>query len=472
MRFTLEPFGEIDIIRSSEGVMHLGHSLNGHRRVLPLNSQEAENYINLVFVEKNIVPTKGEINKTITMLKALSLKVKDTEAINYRYAHLDDNIYINLGDGNHAIRIPKKGEIKPVKNPKAIFTSLEHFEDLNYDRTAKPDFDLLWKYAPPLDEGDKLLLTTLKVSSCFPHYDHPIGLLIGPSGSGKTTLADIFTQILDPSSLGVSAPIASVEDIRLNLANRYVTAFDNNSGIFSRKVQDLLCLTSTGGKISCRELYTNNRALATNLRRIVIITALHSPFSQDDVLNRLLHFKLKPLSNADYAKVGGKIEFNNNFKSDLPNILNGFYLILQQVFAQLDKMKFPAELPRMIDFARIGITLEKVLKLEKGAFLNAYERNLNFGLSAILEDSTLAQAMILLAKTLREAQTYTRMELIEELEKLSHSPGAIPKESRAFKIELDRVEIALFKLHGIEIKHLTKSKKGERVMVTPSRKKS
>ena len=150
MRFTLEPFGEIDIIRSSEGVMHLGHSLNGHRRVLPLNSQEAENYINLVFVEKNIAPTKGEINKTITMLKALSLKVKDTEAINYRYAHLDDNIYINLGDGNHAIKIPKKGEIKPVKNPKAIFTSLEHFEDLNYDRTAKPDFDRLWKYTPPI----------------------------------------------------------------------------------------------------------------------------------------------------------------------------------------------------------------------------------------------------------------------------------------------------------------------------------
>ncbi|TXI36776.1 MAG: hypothetical protein E6Q59_08810 [Nitrosomonas sp.] len=97
---------------------------------------------------------------------------------------------------------------------------------------------------------------------------------------------------------------------------------------------------------------------------------------------------------------------------------------------------------------------------------------MNLGLSAILEDSILAQAMIFLAKTLREAQTYTRMELIEALVNLSHSPSAIPKESRALKIELDRVENALFKLHGIEIKHLTKSNKGERVMVTPSRKKS
>ncbi|SDX63255.1 hypothetical protein [Nitrosomonas oligotropha] len=279
-------------------------------------------------------------------------------------------------------------------------------------------------------------------------------------------------EILDPTSFGVAAPLTSIEDIKLAAFHRHVPAFDNNGDVFKPNIQNLLCQSSTGGKAIARKFFTNTDAVVVDLHKPTIINSLQSPFSQHDLLSRVVHLQLKPLTTAEYAKTGGKINLKSQFKTDFPEILKGFYGILQKVFVLIDKIENPVTLFRMGDFTKVGIALEQVLQLKEGSFIEAYENNLRRGSASIIEDSDLAQAVISLARKLREAEKYLLTDFIAVLKKYSNSPHSIPANSKAFKAELGRVEKALFELHGIKIKHLGKTSAGVQVMITPSRKKS
>jgi len=233
-------------------------------------------------------------------------------------------------------------------------------------------------------------------------------------------------------------------------------------------VQNILCQTCTGGNSIERLYFTNNQTLIVNLKGPLIINGLQSPLTQDDVINRAINLRLLQLTPEDYAKTGGKNNWQAQFEADLPEMIGGFHDLLQRVLVLRDAVELPAQLPRMGDFVRVGIALEHVLGYEKDSFLKAYEKNLKYGSASIIEDSDLAQAVISLARKLREAKTYLLTDFITALKGYSTSPQSIPGNSRTFKTELSRVEKALFELHGIKIVHLGRTNAGVRVRITPS----
>jgi hypothetical protein len=182
--------------------------------------------------------------------------------------------------------------------------------------------------------------------------------------------------------------------------------------------------------------------------------------------------RLPQLTPEDYAKTGGKNNWQAQFEADLPEMIGGFHDLLQRVLVLRDEVKIPSELPRMGDFAKVGIALEQILGIEEGSFLKAYENNQKHGLAAIIEDSDLAQAVISMARKLREAEKYLLTEFITVLKGYSNSPHSIPGNPKAFNTELGRVEKALFEVYGIKIEHLKKSNAGVRLMIIPPSKKS
>ena len=60
---------------------------------------------------------------------------------------------------------------------------------------------------------------------------------------------------------------------------------------------------------------------------------------------------------------------------------------------ELPKIEFDT-LPRMADFARLGVAIERVLEWPEGSFLEAYQVNRDAGLSAMLETNPLAAPII------------------------------------------------------------------------------
>ncbi|MDP3281447.1 MAG: hypothetical protein Q8M57_10450 [Nitrosomonas sp.] len=368
-------------------------------------------------IEKKEKPSKTRITGIIDELKALAIQVEDKEDVNTRYTMRNDCLYIYRGSGNRQIKITKdkKNGIKCLKGSRIKFRSSKYISELDYQPEANADFSLFWKYVPVSNKNSQLLLTAFMLNACFPDHEYPILLIEGPPGSGKTTTTECILELIDPTSFGVAAPLTSPEDIKLAAFHRHVPAFDNNNGILKPNLQNLLCQSSTGGKLTGRKFFTNTDAVVVDLRKPIIFNGLQSPFSQHDLLSRVIHLRLKPLTTADYAKTGGKTNLKSQFKADLPKILKGFYVILQKVFVLIDKIKDPEKLFRMGDFTKVGIALEQVLGYEKGSFLKAYENNQKHGLAAIIEDSDLAQAVISMARKLREAKTYLLTEFIKAL---------------------------------------------------------
>lgn len=474
MQFQSELFGKFEIIKDKNGNKYFVDVLNDVQRVALIPSEELCDFIMQKFIEKKEKASKTRITGIIDELRALAIQVEDKEDVNTRYTMRNDCLYINRGSGNRQIKITKdkKNGIQCVKGRRIKFRGSKYISELDYQPEAKADFSLFWKYVPVSNKNNQLLLTACMVNACFPDHEYPILHIEGPPGSGKTTTTECILEIIDPTSFGVAAPLTSTEEIKLAAFHRHVPAFDNNGGILKPNLQNLLCQSSTGGKAIARKFFTNTDAVVVDLRKPIIFNSLQSPFSQHDLLSRVIHLRLKSLTNADYAKTGGKTNLKSQFKADLPKILKGFYVILQKVFVLIDKIENPEMLFRMGDFTKVGIALEQVLGYEEGSFIEAYKNNLKQGSAAIIEESDLAQAVISQARKLREAKTYLLTDFIADLKKYSNSPNSIPGNPKAFKTQLCRVEKALFEVHGIKIKHLIKSNKGARLTIIPPSKKS
>jgi len=474
MEFELKPIGKLNIFKDENSNSYFNKVINTTSQVVQIPSEELFHTIASILNEKKQKPTKTLVNGLIEELKMHAMNVKDIEKISFRYVIYKGNLYIYKGENDLLIKISKKG-VKYVRNPEIKIVHSKHRGAIACQKEITANFglflELFWKYVPIRNKQDQLLLLAYMIIACIPDSNYPILLITGRSGSAKSSTTRVIKSVIDPSSFELSAPLTSITDIKLAAAHNHLLAFDNNGDIFSSELQNLLCQLSTGAKIFDRKFYTNGEVIINKINRPVIFNGLQSPFSQDDVISRVLHIRLRPLTSVDYARTGGESNWKNQFEADLPIITSGFHDLLQRVFPTRDQIEMPNELPRLGDFAKIGIALEQVLKLEKGSFLKAYESNLNYGSSLILEDSDLGQAVISLANNLDDAAIYTRNELIQELKKYSHFSNAIPANSRTFKTELDRIEKALFQTMGIRIRHINRTRDGAKVEVIPPTKK-
>ena len=470
-----ELIGDYEPIIDKVGNRYTELNVNGVPLMVLNGSKELYELICLKIIEKGLKPNKKTINQIIEDLETESILSAKTMEVHKRYALVNGALYINTGIDDYRIKISKEG-IKRVKSKSVKFVFSKHRGKLAYNREIKRSFKrfikLLRKYVPVKNEEDLLLLLAYILDSCFSDTDYQILVITGGSGSGKTFLTFIIRCLIDPSTFGIGSLLRSEKDILLQASHNHLLTFDNNGNHFKGDVENLLCQTCTGGNVIERLFFTNNQTLIVDLKSPSIINGLQSPLTQDDAMNRAINIRLPQLTPEDYAKTGGKNNWQAQFEADLPEMIGGLHDLLQRVLALRDEVELPAELPRMGDFVRTGIALEQVLGLEEGSFLKAYENNLKLGLAAIIEDSDLAQAVISQARKLRDTKTYLLTNFIKELKGYSNSPHSIPGNSRTFRTELDRVKKALFELHGIKIKYLKKSRDGVRVMIIPPSKKS
>ncbi|MDO9183441.1 MAG: hypothetical protein Q7U04_13585 [Bacteriovorax sp.] len=201
---------------------------------------------------------------------------------------------------------------------------------------------------------------------------YAILILEGGQGQGKSTASKYIKNLIDPTQPPLSSPPRNMEQISVIASSGYLVAIDNISGINS-ELADAFCRISTGGGVHFRVLYTNNREVVYNLQRPVLINGIDEPTNRADFLDRAIVLELQLIP---YEMRESEMSLQEKFQTDLPYLIGGIYSLLADVLERLPKISHH-NLPRMTDYARIGIAVEQILGMEKGSFLKIYNQNIH-----------------------------------------------------------------------------------------------
>lgn len=159
------------------------------------------------------------------------------------------------------------------------------------------DFGPLWELIP-VAEADRPVVLALLITVWMQGATQPVVLLIGPQDAGKTTSGRFLLSLVDPMSGQRGGKLPEKEDEwKSRVANARVILVDNHSTM-TAKVSDMLCLVSTGGEMTTRELYSNDGAHTTELLVPVWLTSIDTGILRGDLASRVVRVELEGLTEA------------------------------------------------------------------------------------------------------------------------------------------------------------------------------
>ena len=216
-----------------------------------------------------------------------------------------------------------------------------------------------------------------------------------------------------------------------------------------QNVSDMLCRLSTGGGLRTRKLYTDADEIILDVTRPVILTGIKGVGSEQDLIDRSIQANLPPIP-PDRRQT--EAEFKKSFEKARPRIFGGLVQILSSVLGGLPSVH-AWELPRMADFAKIGIAVEKDLEWPVGSFLSAYSMNHIDSISATLEETPETEAVIELAQKKGEWQGTASM-LVNELRRYRihcTTKGSNPRSAAKSLSSRLRSQVPILETMGVRI---------------------
>lgn len=211
----------------------------------------------------------------------------------------------------------------------------------------------------------------------------------GGQGVGKSVAARVTIRLVDPSRVGLQVMPQSVVDLAIAGQGALVLAFDNVRS-FSTSMSDYLCVASTGGDVSKRQLYSDADQHVLRLHFAVILNGIPSFVEQPDLAQRCLTLRLQPMPE---TKRRSEAAMWADFERDLPVIQRGLFELIAQILLKLPEAKV-TDPARMIDFSRWLAALELVHGLPHGPYQQQYVDALNEGQHDSLQENVLAAALL------------------------------------------------------------------------------
>jgi hypothetical protein len=191
--------------------------------------------------------------------------------------------------------------------------------------------------------------------------------------------------------------------------NSWLVCFDNLDHVPSW-LANALCRLATGGGFATRRQYTDDAEILFEAMRPTLLTGIEELTTRGDLLDRAILLHL-PAIRAGRRRA--EAEFWEDFGKAYPGLLAALLDLLVRALALLPTMSV-RELPRMADFARFGIAVEKAAGWPPGAFLKAYRANRETACDLTLE-ATLVAAPLRDFVMSQDAWTGTATELLDIL---------------------------------------------------------
>jgi hypothetical protein len=256
-------------------------------------------------------------------------------------------------------------------------------------------------------EADRPLVLGWLLSTLTPDGSKPILVFSGEKGSGKSSAATLLKRLTDPTKVSKASGVGDARTVASAAVGRWVLSYDNLTHL-SPEQQDLLCCVSTGAGYSHRTLYSDLDETFLEFRRPQLLTGIDLVPTRSDLLDRCLIVRLERISEEDRLT---EEELETLTLSLLPGIYGALLDLLVTALQNLPTTK-PARLPRMADFARLGLAA----KIPN--FMETYASNIEVGSQAAVEASPLAAGILSLLDAHNGYWQGTSTELIQRLQEL------------------------------------------------------
>jgi len=213
------------------------------------------------------------------------------------------------------------------------------------------------------DRHWRLLLVVL-VAALFPEIPHPILVIVGEHGTAKSSLLKMITRLVDPSRTPLRSEPTDIKQWVLLADHAWMICLDNLSHI-PGWLSDALCRASTGDAFITRTLYSNDGDFILEFRRSIATTSIEIVAARADLLDRSVIIGLETIPKERRRRE--KTVFDA-FDQERPALVGALLDLASGVLRELPHVE-EVNLPRMADFATIGLALERVLGWPAGTFL-------------------------------------------------------------------------------------------------------
>lgn len=336
---------------------------------------------------------KADLIEINDALDAFTERYGESAEVWLRVAPLGNGVEIDVGDDQHTrIRITAGQTEVVTAGSDTIFYRTRSTKAMAMPATDG-DWRLLEKYLNVSPSDAVLLIAWLTYTLAHPKVassKYPILVLAGNEGSGKSTLCkNIIIRIIDPSELGVQVFPHNAKDLAIAGQNAHVVCFDNVRS-FRASMADMLCIASTGGSLTTRQLYTDAEQQAICLHVAVVLNGIHSFICTPDLSQRCLPIQLIAMD-----KAGRKSEQDiaRDLEAELPVIMRGLFDLIASIFHHLPSTEITNP-ERMIDFVRWLGAMELATSVPSGVYQGLYSEALSQGQLDTLMDNPLAAAII------------------------------------------------------------------------------
>ncbi len=387
------------------------------------------------FLETGRVPNKQAVENATSLLEGKARWEGPEYRLSVRVAEDDGGLWYDLADSEwRGIRVTAEGW-RIVKSPPPIFRRYLPFAS-QVEPVSGGSLESLRGFLNLRDEDAWYKLVVWLVASLFPSIAHPVLVVYGEQGSAKSTLCRILALLVHPSKTPLRSPPRDKTEWVQIADHSWLVTLDNISNI-QQWLSDALCRAVTGDADSKRMLYTDADDYIFEFRRVISVTGIEVVAQRSDLLDRSLLMPLEPIESHERKS---ETEILKRFEVERPRIFGALLDLAVKVFQVLPEVQLD-RLPRMADFAKIGVAVEIVSGWPVGAFMAAYDREITKQHEEALCGSMVGEAVLAFMDQ-TESWEGTASDLLYQLDSYggtSHKPPGYPKTPQSLSGALRRI---------------------------------
>ena len=384
---------EAELFHTPGGEGYASVPVRGHTENWPVRSKEFRLWLAHRFFQKQRrAPSTSLLLETLHQTEARAQFGAPEEEVFLRVSANGRRLSIDLCDGEWRALEVSAGGYRVVERPAVKFRRAPGMLAFPSPQTEGSLEDLrpfLNLCSSPGAEDDWYLLLAWLSASLRPRGPYPLLILSGEPGTAKSTTARVLRKLIDPNSVPLRRPPRDERDLMISANNSRLVCLDNLSRINPR-LSDSLCCLSTGGGFATRRLFSDAQEALFVAQRPVLLTGIDDLAERGDLLDRSLILTLPPVperSRIAEAKLWG--DFEKGYSKLFGSVLD----LLSASMRKLPRVKLRKS-PRMADFARWGVAVERALGWPKGSFLSAYQRNLELANDQAIHSQSVGPAIL------------------------------------------------------------------------------
>jgi hypothetical protein len=389
--------------------------INGHMEVWPVESSKFRKLLARTFYKHTgRAINRNAIADAITTLAGRACHDSPEESVFLRVAPQSENILIDLCDAEwRVVEVTPNGWQVIEKSPVAFVRtgSMQSLPEPMRGGSINGLWDLL-----NVTEAQRPLVAGALLNAFHPHGPYFVLNFVGEQGTAKSCAARISRQLVDPNENPLRSPPKEERDLLAQAASNRCVALDNLSSL-PPWLSDALCRLATGGGHSARTLYTDLEEISLAVKRPVILNGIEDVATRPDLAERVLQIELETIP--DEKRISEK-DLWGEFEKQRSVIFSALLDALVCALRELPNVTLNS-LPRMADAALWATAGETAFGFKRGAFMAAYQKNLDESAITSVESSLVGLAIVRLFEN-KETEAETEAELIPGEQKKQKEP--------------------------------------------------